>query len=68
MHILTENILKNNTERELFKKLKTYDPKTKTADAKDFTLNFPYRNKSLGKERGDTRANVFKRLIEDIEQ
>ena len=38
------------------------------AEAKDFTLNFPYRNKNLGKERGDTRTNVFKRLIEDIEQ
>jgi len=65
---VSESVLKNNAERELFKKLKTYDAETKTAEAKDFTLNFPYRNKNLGKERGDTRTNVFKRLIEDIEQ
>ena len=35
---------------------------------KDFTLNFPYRNKSLGKERGDTRTNVYNRLFAETDE
>lgn len=65
---VSENILKNGKEHEEFKRLKTYDPATKTADAKDFTLNFPYRNKSLGKERGDTRTNVYNRLFAETDE
>lgn len=55
-------------EKVIFKNLKTYDPSTNTAEAKDFTLHMPYRNKSLGKERGDTRRNLDKRLKEKVAQ
>ena len=55
-----------NNEKELFMKLKTYDARTNTAEAKDFTLNIPYRNKSLGKERGDTRKNLDEALKNKI--
>lgn len=56
-----------NYEKELFLNLKTYDPKTNTAESKDFTLNIPYRNKSLGKERGDTRKNIYNTLKSKVE-
>ena len=54
-------------EYELFKKLDSFDPKTNTAEARDFTLNIPYRNKSLGKDRGDTRARLDKALKNKVE-
>ena len=50
----------NSTEKELFRNLKTYDPKTCDADVIDFTMNIPYAKKSLGKKRGDTRKEVYK--------
>lgn len=56
------SVMGNETEREMFKKLKTYDPTSRTADSKDFTINMPYRKKSLGKKRGDTRANIYNAL------
>lgn len=62
---LNKLTLKTNEEKILFKNLKTYDVKTKTADSKDFTLNIPYRNKSLGKERGDTRTNLYEKLTKN---
>ena len=45
-------------EKEIFKNLKTYDAKSNSAESKEFTLNIPYRNKSLGKKRGDTREKL----------
>ena len=33
-----------------------------TADAKDFTKHLDYKEKSLGKERGDTRKKVYDAL------
>lgn len=61
------SVMKNNVERELFKKLKSFDSKTQTADCKDFTNNIPYRNKNLGKERGDTRTNIYNALKNKVE-
>jgi hypothetical protein len=58
---ISESIL-SSSELLSFRKLKTYDLSTKTANSKDFTLNMPYRNKSLGKLRGDTRRNVYKQV------
>lgn len=52
----------NKREREQFIKLKTYNKKTKKAKATDFTLNIDYAKKSLGKERGDTRAKIYSAL------
>lgn len=49
-------------ELVLFRKLKSYDKETKTAEVKDFSKNIPYRNKSHGKQRGDTRKNIYKKL------
>lgn len=54
-------------EKKMFINLKTYDKKTNTADAVDFTLNIPYRNKNLGKERGDTRINLDKALKNKVD-
>ena len=51
-----------NDEKNIFKNLTTYDAKTNTAESQDFTLNIPYRIKNLGKERGNTRANIYKNL------
>ena len=46
-----------------FKRLKTYSWKNGgSADARDFTLNIDYKEKSLGKERGDTRKKVYDAL------
>ena len=46
-----------------FKKLRTYDWKNGgSAEARDFTLNIDYKEKSLGKERGDTRKKVYDAL------
>lgn len=49
-------------EKELFISLKSFDKNNFTADCKEFTTVFPYRKKNLGKERGDTRANLYKRI------
>ena len=43
-----------------FRKLSSY--KNDSADSMDFTKNISYKQKSLGKERGDTRKNVYGRL------
>lgn len=59
--LINEKVLRKD-EKKVFRKLKSYNPITKTADSKDFTLNIPYRNKSLGKERGDTRKGMYKQL------
>lgn len=48
--------------RELFMALETFDKKSKTADCKDFTKKVPYKDKNLGKERGDTREKVYNAL------
>lgn len=56
---ISEDILSDN-EKTTFRMLSTYS--NGSADAKDFTKNMPYRKKSLGKDRGDTRANVYRRL------
>ena len=53
------SILKKN-EKNLFKKLSSYSSSDKTADVVDFTKNIPYRKKTHGRERGDTRKNVYK--------
>jgi hypothetical protein len=45
-----------------FKKLKTFSAITNDAEAIDFTINIPYKHKSLGKKRGDTRGKVYKIL------
>lgn len=52
------------TEEQILKitKLKTYNRKDNTIDSIDFTLNIPYKHKSLGKERGDTKINKYKKL------
>ena len=42
--------------------LETFDKKSKTADCKDFTKKVPYKDKNLGKERGDTREKVYNAL------
>ncbi len=52
----------NKTEQEKFIKLKTFNEKDKTADCREFTTVIPYRKKSLGKERGDTRTNLHNRI------
>ena len=57
-----EKIIKKKSDLESFRKLDTYDSATATADSLDFTKNFTYKAKSLGKNRGDTRANIYKRL------
>ena len=46
----------------MFRKLNSYNPETKTANCKEFTLAIPYRNKSLGKDRGNTKNNKYKRM------
>ncbi len=56
-----EDIL-TKEEKKLFCELKTYNSENKTADCKDFTLHIPYRKKSLGKERGNTRINKYKQI------
>jgi hypothetical protein len=58
---VTYNIL-TKSEQEKFKLLSSYDIKTNTSDTIDFTLNLDYRNKSLGKNRGDVRKNLDKIL------
>lgn len=50
-------------EKVIFKNLKSYNKDTNCADSKDFSLNMPYRNKSLGKERGDTKKNKYEALM-----
>ena len=57
------SVMKNNAERELFKKLDSYNSKRQDADSKEFTQKIPYRSKNLGKERGDTRTNVYNTLL-----
>jgi hypothetical protein len=57
-----EKIFKNN-ELSNFRQLKSYSKKTKDADSVDFTKTFEYREKSLGKNRGDTRSNAYKKLM-----
>ena len=49
-------------EKEIMKTLPSYDPLEGTVDCKEFTLNVPYRHKSLGKDRGDTTINKDKTL------
>jgi len=44
------------TNRYLFEMLSTFQ--NNFADIQDFTRNMPYKEKSLGKERGDTRTKV----------
>lgn len=55
------NICKK-AEKEIMKTLPSYDPLEGTVDCKEFTLNVPYRHKSLGKDRGDTTINKDKTL------
>ena len=45
-----------------FKRLKTYAWQTQSADCKDFTIHIDYKEKNLGKERGDTRGKVYQAL------
>lgn len=45
-----------------FKSLSSYDKNTNTVSCKDFTLNFDYKKKSFGKNRGDTRKNIYEML------
>ncbi len=52
------------SEKEKFMRLSTYDKKTKSACAKEFARLMPYRKKSLGKERGDTRESVYGILLD----
>lgn len=52
------SILRNN-EKEIFKKLSSYSLSNETADIIDFTKNIPYRKKTHGKDRGDTRKNTY---------
>ena len=47
-----------NMERE---KLKHFS-KSKIISVVDFTINMDYRQKNLGKNRGDTRANIYNRV------
>lgn len=61
------DVMKNETERSLFKNLKTYNPETQDADCKEFTNAIPYRNKSFGKDRGDTRSNLYNALKNKVE-
>lgn len=49
-------------EKEIMKNLPSYDPLEGTVDCREFTLNVPYRQKSLGKDRGDTTINKDKTL------
>lgn len=56
------DVMHNEKEREAFKKLASYDDKTKTAEIIDFTTHIPYAKKSLGKKRGDTRRKVYRSL------
>ena len=53
-----KSVLKSK-EIDSFESLSTYDAKTETADAVDFALHIPYRVKTLGKNRGDTRNKVY---------
>jgi len=53
------DILRNN-EKKIFEKLSSYSSADKTADMVDFTKSIPYRKKTHGKNRGDTRKNVYK--------
>ena len=55
------NICKK-AEKEIMKNLPSYDPLEGTVDCKEFSLNVPYRHKSLGKDRGDTTINKDKTL------
>jgi hypothetical protein len=55
-------ILKSN-EIDVFKGLSSYSLKDNRADMIDFTLKIPYRKKTHGKERGDTRKNAYKSVI-----
>lgn len=43
-----------------FRKLSSYSQGF--ADSADFTKNIPYKAKTLGKERGDTRKSIYNRL------
>lgn len=49
-----------NKEKENLKKLPSYSKITETANIIDFTKNIPYRKKTHGKKRGDTRKNAYK--------
>jgi hypothetical protein len=58
---VSEDIMENS-ELFSFRKLRTFDYSTRTADSRDFTINIGYRKKNLGKDRGDTRTNVYKKI------
>ena len=47
-------------DREAFMALKSFNKKRQDANCKDFTKNMPYKEKSLGKERGGTRKTIYK--------
>ena len=49
-------------EQADFRRLKSFNKISETADSKEFTMSIPYRRKSLGKKRGNTRTNVYKAL------
>lgn len=49
-------------EREILVNLPSYDPLDDTVDCKEFSMNIPYRTKTLGKDRGDTTINKDKTL------
>ena len=50
----------SDPEKEMFRSLETYDAESGEVDMKDFALNMPYRKKSHGKERGDTRKGAYR--------
>lgn len=56
------NILRDS-EVKIFKKLSSYSMEDKEADVVDFTENIPYRKKTHGKNRGDTRKNAYRSVI-----
>ena len=47
-------------EKQIFEKLSSYSAKDKTVDMIDFTKKIPYRKKTHGKNRGDTRKNAYR--------
>lgn len=66
---ITENFLRvpidilTNSEIKIFRKLSSYSKENEEADAVDFTKNIPYRKKTHGKNRGDTRKNAYRSVI-----
>jgi hypothetical protein len=55
------NILRDK-EKKAFRKLISYSSKDETVDVIDFTKHIPYRKKTHGKNRGDTRKNVYRSI------